>query len=240
MGMVTFIGSRPHCNGFSTMPISSKSRWSQCHWGANSNVTSDDSSGWPPLSRTIQDQIRALTQRRIAVVIAAGNSFFEFESRQGMGFPAIIREGISVGAVYDSNVGKQAYGSGAIANATGPDHISPFTQRLHPCVNPHTCTDIFAPGAPMTSTGILTDQGEATMSGTSQATPTVTGVILLMQELFQRQRGTLPTVEQLTRWLRNGGVRIVDGDDENSNVKPTGCDFPRMDALNSLRLASQE
>jgi subtilisin family serine protease len=207
--------------------------------GANSNVTSDDSSSWPPLSRTIQDQIRDLTQRRIAVVIAAGNSFFEFESVQGMGFPAIIREGISVGAVYDSNVGRQSYGTGARADATGADHISPFTQRLHPCVNPQTATDIFAPGAPMTSTGILTDDGEATMSGTSQATPTVTGVVLLLQEFYQRKTGTLPTVEQLTVWLKTGGVRILDGDDEKSNVRPTGCDFYRIDAVNALTRASE-
>lgn len=207
--------------------------------GSDSNVTSDDSSSWPAISKKIQDQIRALTQRRIAVVIAAGNSFFNFQSVQGMGFPAIIREGISVGAVYDSNVGPQSYGSGAAATATGADHISPFTQRLHPCVNAQTCTDIFAPGAPMTSTGILNDNGEATMSGTSQSTPAVTGVVLLLQEFYQRKTGNLPTVDQLTRWLKDGGVRILDGDDEKSNVKPTGCDFYRVDTVNSLTRASQ-
>ena len=208
--------------------------------GANSNSTSDDSSSWPGVSRTIQSQIRALAQRRIPVVIAAGNSFFEFNSVQGMSFPAIIRESISVGAVYDSDVKKQSYGSGPVATKTGPDHITPFSQRLHPCVNAQTCTDIFSPGAPMTSTGILTDQGEATMSGTSQATPTVAGVILLLQEFYQRKTGQLPTVEQLTRWLKNGGVTIRDGDDEVNNVKPTGCDFKRVDVVNALTLASQE
>lgn len=206
--------------------------------GADANVTSDDSSFWPEVSLRIQQQIQALTERRIAVVMAAGNSYFEFNSAQGMSFPAIVREGISVGAVYDANVGSQGYRSGATASSTDADHLSPFTQRLHPCVNPATCTDIFAPGAPMTSTGILTDQGDATMSGTSQATPTVTGVVLLLQELHQRRTGSLPTVEQLTRWLKDGAVRIVDGDDEKNNVKATGCDFYRVDALNALRRAA--
>lgn len=207
--------------------------------GLNSNLTSDDSSTWPEVSRTIQTQIRALAERRVAVVIAAGNSYYSFDSKQGMSFPAIIREAISVGAVYDSNVGQQAYGSGAIARTTGPGHITPFTQRLHPCVNPQTATDIFAPGAPMTATGIFDDRSGATMSGTSQATPTVTGVILLAQELYKRRTGTLPPVGQLTAWLNGGGVRILDGDDENSNVTPTGCDFYRLDAVNVLTRASQ-
>ncbi len=208
--------------------------------GANSNLTSDDSSSWPELSRTIQSQIRALAQRRVAVVMAAGNSYFEFSSQQGMSFPAIIRESISVAAVYDSDVGRQSYGTGARANRTGANHITPFTQRLHPCVNPQTATDVFAPGAPMTSTGILNDRGEATMSGTSQATPTVTGVILLAQELYMRLTGNLPPLPQLTAGLKNGSVRILDGDDEDSNVRPTGCDFYRIDAVDILTRASSE
>ena len=208
--------------------------------GANVNLTSDNPSTWPELSRRIQNLVRELTNRRIPVVMAAGNSFYDFESVQGMSFPSIIREGISVAAVYDDDVGPRAYGSGAEATATGKDHISPFTQRLHPCVNEATRTDIFAPGAPMTSTGIQTDRGEATMSGTSQATPTITGVVLLLQEYYLRRTGNLPTVEQLTRWLRTGGVMIIDGDNEKNNVRATGCDFLRVDAVNALSEASHE
>jgi len=91
----------------------------------------------------------------------------------------------------------------------------------------------------MTSTGIMNDNGEATMSGTSQSTPAVTGVVLLLQEFYQRKTGNLPTVDQLTRWLKDGGVRILDGDDERSNVKPTGCDFYRVDTVNALTRADQ-
>ena len=52
------------------------------------------------------DEIRKLIQElrvnRVAVVIAAGNHYFQHNSQQGMAYPAIVRECISVGAVYDA------------------------------------------------------------------------------------------------------------------------------------------
>jgi subtilisin family serine protease len=129
--------------------------------------------------------IHALNEARIAVV-AAGNDFFTHHSAQGMSFPAICRETVSVGAVYDANVGPFSYENGAIAQSTTPGQITPFSQRLHESVSPTAFTDIFAPGAPITSSGINTDHGESVQHGTSQAAPVAVGVILLMQQFYLR------------------------------------------------------
>ena len=64
-----------------------------------------------------------------------------------MAYPAILRNTVSVGAVYAADYGPRAYGSGRIvASHTGPDVITPYTQRLHESVNPACRTDLFAPG----------------------------------------------------------------------------------------------
>lgn len=177
--------------------------------------------------------MRQLRDLNIPVVVAAGNDYFAFKA-EGMGYPAIFRECISVGAVYDANVGPFAYQSGAQAFTTAADRITPFSQRLHESTNPGTRTDIFAPGAPVTSSGIASDVGESVDHGTSQATPVVTGVILLMQEFYLRSTGQMPSVETLVTCLRNGAVAINDGDDESDNVPHTGKRFLRIDAMSAL------
>lgn len=197
---------------------------------SNSGNSDDDSSFSGFRTKSLISTLRALN---IPVVAAAGNDYFRFQ-REGMGFPAILREAVSVGAVYDANEGPFQYLSGAEAFSSGPNRITPFSQRLHENTNPQTRTDIFAPGAPVTSSGIDTDVGESIQQGTSQASPVTAGVILLMQEFYMRTTGTMPSVDLLVDCLRRGGVVTNDGDDEDDNVQNTGKDFLRVDALSSL------
>ena len=138
---------------------------------------------------SVQSSVRGLRQQNVAVVVASGNDYFTHDSKQGMGYPAILRETVSVGAVYDADEGPFSYNSGGIAFATAADRVTPFSQRLHPSVNPDAYTDIFAPGAPVKSAGISNDRGESIQHGTSQAAPVITGVILLMQEFYLRHTG---------------------------------------------------
>lgn len=180
-------------------------------------------------------KIRALREAKVAVVAAAGNAFYTFKSKQGMTWPSIIPETVSVGALYDADIGPYWYCGGALAHSTGSGRITPFSQRLHESTNAVLRTDIFAPGASIRSSGILGDHGESDMQGTSQATPVVAGVILLMQQLHLREYGVLPAVDDLETWLRESGVRINDGDDEDDNVRNTGRDYLRLDALAALR-----
>lgn len=179
-------------------------------------------------------RIQELTAAKIAVVVSAGNDFFTHSSQEGMGYPAIHRQTISVGAFYDADVGRVSYSSGAIAHTTGPGRITPFSQRLHITSAPDLQTDIFAPGAPLTSSGIGSPTAVSVQHGTSQAAPITTGVILLMQEYYQRQAGELPGVSDLVTWLRRGANAGNDGDDENDNVVNTHKDYPQIDAVGAL------
>lgn len=208
--------------------------------GDGGNYTNDTVFAAYPVHSAIRAKIRALRQQKVAVVIAAGNDYFKYESKQGMAFPGILRETVSVGALYDADEGAFTYASGAKALATRAGQITPFSQRLHPSTNANTYTDIFAPGAPVTSSGILGEHGESTQHGTSQAAPVVTGIILLMQEFYQHVTGELPGVSDLVTWMRRGGIQIIDGDDENDNVKHTGLSYLRIDAISALDAVRRE
>ncbi len=204
--------------------------------GDGGNHIDDSSFALDPLAQ----KIAVLREERVAVVVASGNDYFTHGSKQGMGYPSIIRHTVSVGAVYDGDEGGFQYESGAEARSTRPGQITPFSQRLHPSVNRVTRTDIFAPGAPVTSSGINGPHGESIDHGTSQATPVIAGIILLLQEFYQRHAGELPTVEQLVKWLRSGGLIIRDGDDEDDNVQHTNLTFRRVDAVRALDAARRE
>ncbi|WP_293677113.1 S8 family serine peptidase [uncultured Phenylobacterium sp.] len=198
--------------------------------GDSGNYQTDDSFA----NDAVGNRIKALRQKGVAVCIAAGNDYFAHNSVQGMSYPAIFRDCVSVGAVYDEDVGAFSYQSGAAVTGSGPDRITPFSQRLHEKAGKACSTDIFAPGAPMTSSGILNDTGESVQHGTSQATPVITGVVLLLQSYHLRVTGKPPSVEQVLDWLTTSAKPIQDGDDEQDNVLHTGLTFRRVDAFGAL------
>lgn len=182
----------------------------------------------------IRDRIIKLRALRVPVMIAAGNDFYRHGSIEGMGYPGIIRECLSVGAVYDADEGPFQYADGATAFTSGSGRLTPFSQRLHESTAPETRTDVFAPGAPVTSSGHTSDRGESIQHGTSQATPVTAGVVLLLQEYYQRLAGELPEVDEIERWIRQGAKTITDGDDEDDNVTNTGKEFAVLDAYDTL------
>lgn len=199
--------------------------------GDGSNLQDESSRNGDP----VQGKIRTLRSLGVAVCCAAGNDYHTFGS-QGMGSPAIFRECVSVGAVYDANIGSVSYLDGGEAFSTGPDRICPFSQRLHDTVNADCRTDIFAPGAALTSAGIRSATSSTIMHGTSQATPVVAGAILLLQEYYSRLNGgALPSVAKLEKWLRAGAASINDGDNEDDNVPNTGLNFPRLDVVGAIQ-----
>lgn len=98
-----------------------------------------------------------------------------------------------------------------------------------------------APGAGVIPiNGIENDNGESVQQGTSQATPVVSGVTLLLQEFHLRATGELPRVSDLAGWLRRSAKTIHDGDDENDNVRHTNQDYRRVDAQAALSLLKRD
>jgi len=200
--------------------------------GDGENYTSDNLDSIGIASET-SGLINELAEARVTTVIAAGNDYHKYKE-QGMSFPAILGNCISVGAVYDSNEGSFEYQSGAKAFSTKAGQITPFSQRLHHSQSRWVYTKIFAPGAPITSTGIDGTDTSSTQHGTSQATPVVCGVILLIQQFMMRELGWRSSVQEIRDFLSFGGVTIYDGDDENDNVPHTGQMYKRVDPLGAL------
>ena len=174
----------------------------------------------------IDDELAQLAANRVIVVAASGNDFYEFNSAQGVCYPAADPNAISVGAVFASGSGRQSYenddGSpSAVAYSTGPDRIAPFSQR------DASLTTVFAPGAPITSAGL--NGNTATFHGSSQAAAYVSGIAVLAQELALEHLGRRLSTTEFAQLLRGTGTIIHDGDDEDDNVVNTGLDFRRVD-----------
>lgn len=180
----------------------------------------------------LHDVLARLNQEHVAVVVAAGNDYGRFQE-EGMSLPAIYREVIAVGAVYDASVGPRKY-LDAEAYSTRPDQVTPFTQRLAVETSPDCYTDVFSAGASATSAGADSDDGTSVQEGTSQAAPTVAGVVLLLQQHYRRLTGELPPVALLQDVLRSTSTWVADGNDLPDNVRNSGRKYPRVNAFESL------
>ncbi|MFN7121296.1 MAG: S8 family peptidase [Hydrogenophaga sp.] len=169
---------------------------------------------------TLHKRLVELNHRRIAVVVAAGNSYGAFQN-EGMSMPAIFREVLSVGAVYDASVGPRDYAGDVSAFTTHADQITPLSQRLSKETSPECYTDVLSAGGAATSAGAKHDDDTSVQDGTNQAAPTVAGIVLLMQQHHKRLTGSLPRVELLQEVLRSTSTWVVDGDNEDDNVHHT-------------------
>ncbi len=136
----------------------------------------------------ITNLIGQLQALNIPVVSATGNNF---TGQQGEGFTSIVAGVISVTAT----------------DITGTQ-LMPDAQRLGAVTGMGAMTDLAAPGEGMVApTG---DSGFSSVSGTSFATPLVTGAVVLLQQIYQARFGVLPTVTQVTQWLENGSDPVYD------------------------------
>jgi len=197
------------------------------------------------LSSSINSDIQELVTQNIPVVMAAGNFYKTYGSNEGMGYPAILPQVISVGSVYDEDVGPTLYPSddGAACSSTEADQITPYSQRFSPTGTSPYGTTIMAPGGIVTSTGHESDLDIEPLDGTSQATPVVAGLIALLQQAYgswhrvESRSATLLSVDQITEILQISADRVRDEDLGRSNVSPTGKSFLRVNALESVRVA---
>ena len=158
------------------------------------------------VGQQITSLVTQLDALNIPVVTAAGNSFAN--NQQGMGFPSIIPETISVTST----------------DASG--NLASDAQRLGSALGGASATKIAAPGVNVVSTSSGNTFGAVT--GTSFAAPMVTGAVVLMQQVYEERFHTLPTVDQIDTWLEDGADPI--------NDPATGITIGELDIPKSIAL----
>jgi PKD repeat protein len=160
---------------------------------------------------TATTEIYTLRTNGVAVFVSSGNN----GSGTQMTAPACVANAISVGAIWDSNVGSQTV-FGCTDSTTMADHVTCFS-------NSNATTDLFAPGAPTTSTGM--GGGMSSFFGTSQASPLTAACAALLLD----NDPTL-TPNDIEMALEDSPTLVTD--------VTNGLSFPRLDCLYAL-LADQ-
>jgi len=154
--------------------------------------------------------IDALHALDVVTIVASLNG----GSTTRMSAPACIERAISVGAVWDASLGSRtAFGCTDATTAAGA--MTCWSNR-----NP--TTDLFAPGALITSAGL--GGGTSTFQGTSQAAPLVAGCVAALLEMDPGLRA-----HEVELALRLSPTQVSD--------PVTGIDYPRLDCEAALDVA---
>ena len=178
---------------------------------------------------SIAATISTLRSTGTGVFVASGNG----ASSTGISFPSCITPAISVGAVYDANIGGVSFGGSfpftlCTDASTAVDQIACFsnsTAGLDANTTPEPLLDLLGPSfcaqVPDLAAGQTTNTVPGCFGGTSAATPYAAGVAALLLS----NDGTL-TVQEIEDALEDYGVPRLDG--RNSVTTP------RVDALASF------
>ncbi len=154
------------------------------------------------------DMAAAVKTAGITVLAAAGNDAREEE----MSMPACLSNVISVGAVYDSNVGSMYWDASCEDAATRADMVVCFS-------NASPCLDLLAPGSVIIST--TNDGGICGKSGTSMACPHAAAAAAL---LYALDLGITPA--EVADVLKTTGEDVLD--------ERNGLIFPRLEVAAAL------
>jgi Ca2+-binding RTX toxin-like protein len=134
------------------------------------------------------------TLRRAGIlpVVSSGNFPMPPGSVQGISYPACTAGAVSVGAVYDANVGATSFPYGCGDPTTAADQIACFSQT--------------SANLTMLAPGVFVDaRGTVNFSGTSMAAPHVAGAAAVLAAA--KSDAPASTIEQA---LANNGPRITD------------------------------
>lgn len=153
--------------------------------------------------------INGLVGQGTAVTVSSGNNGSSID----MQAPACIQNSISVGAVWDANVGAPTV-LGCTESSTVPDQVTCFS-------NLSTTTDLLAPGAPVTAAGTTSSTATSTFSGTSMAAPLAAGCIALLRQAFPNLAPA-----PIETALKASPTRL--------SRPPMQQDYPRVDCLDAF------
>jgi hypothetical protein len=152
----------------------------------------------------LADSIDGLETNGTVVVAGSGNNRWS----DSMIAPACIAKAVSVGAVWDDDVGSRT-NFGCTDATTQADQVTCWS-------NASTTTDVFAPGGRLTTSA--KGGGVATGSGTSYATPVVAGCGILL-----RDARPFASVAAIAHALTESPVTVVD--------TSSGRSYPRLDCV---------
>lgn len=181
--------------------------------GVGVNVTSD-----PNFLPSVTAAIQNAERHGITVVSAAGNDYVRYQV-MGVSYPAIAST-ISVGAVQHSRNGLAL-----------PDDLAEFSQRYD------FSRMILAPGVDIEST--WPGGRTRTISGTSMASPTVAGVVALMQDAAQTFGGRYLTPDEVREMLLTSAIQVNDLENPRDNVANSNHLYKRLDAYAAVALVRQ-
>lgn len=146
------------------------------------------------ISSSFRTAIQDARSEGIMTVASSGNDGWTDE----ISFPACIPEVVSVGAVYDSNIGGVTY-STCTDVTSAPDQVTCFS-------NSSSELTLLAPGAQITAAGL-------TLFGTSQAAPHVSGALAILRSAFPAE-----SLDDTLSRMQDTGVPVFDH--RNSITKP--------------------
>ncbi len=137
--------------------------------------------------------VQLLGKKGVVTIAAAGNG----GSNGALSSPGCLSQVISVGATYAQAVPKAIYPKVCSDSAAAAGQLACFSNR-----NKHL--SLVAPGAPIRAAS-QPGSAVATLSGTSQATPVVSGVVALLAPCWPS-----PSAASLVQWLRATGIDTLD------------------------------
>jgi subtilisin family serine protease len=175
--------------------------------GLGGGVYAGDCDDADATTMAFADAVAPLHARGTLVVAGSGNN----NHANAMIMPACVAQVLSVGAVWDADLGSQTHFV-CTDSTTQADQITCWS-------NQSTTTDVFAPGALTTTTN--RGGGLATVAGTSYATPLASACAAALLSAFP---GT--DADDLTGALRTSRTRVSDG----------GGSYPRLDCLAALHV----
>lgn len=158
-------------------------------------------------SRTdfLTNTLRALQEKGIANVGAAGNSYQDYQS-EGVDYPGSDPYSWAIGAVHSTGVLSEK--------------LAAFSQRSS------TLMDITAPGVAVS--GARAGGGYVSYNGTSMAAPAVSGAVALAQNLATAISGGRLDVETI-RILMRAGAAVFTDSEVADGVRNSGQQYLRLD-----------